>query len=203
MIACFRKVGFLSATSDQNELRSWNRQRIKVEFVNFCNSADEFLRRELWMQLAADGSKYAFLLHVHPAFGMADIGFMDLDWSLRRKLVKFLCSSHNLEIETGRYQRPPKSRDERFCLYCLQNGETRLGDEWHALDSCPKFEECRKIAILQICKVMPDVSLSTCVVSNVLQDLDRHSCHTRHKTWKAIAVFVAKIMELMKSDGRS
>ena len=171
-----------------------------MEFDTFCNSADEFLRRELWMQLAADGSKYAFLLHVHPAFGMADIGFMECSWGMTRTLCKFLCSAHNLEIETGRYARPPISRSARFCAYCSRNGVLKLGDEWHALDECPNFQIGREKVITRFLKIIPDVERSTCVVSQVLRDLDQYPRRVRHDAWKTIAVFVNHIHNIMKPD---
>ena len=45
----------------------------------------------------------------------------------RRLLTKIRISTHNLEIERGRYSRPIISREDRFCKYC----KNAIEDEKH------------------------------------------------------------------------
>ena len=47
-------------------------------------------------------------------------------------------SAHKLEIETGRYL--SKNRADRFCTLCYDNGNKVMGDEEHAIMSCPSFD---------------------------------------------------------------
>ena len=53
-------------------------------------------------------------------------------------LIKFRCSSHKLEIEIGR--RNGVDRENRLCKNCSMN---TLGDEFHFVFECPKFNEHR------------------------------------------------------------
>ncbi len=49
-------------------------------------------------------------------------------------LTKFRISSHNLHIETGRYERPKLEPHQRLCIYCdMQTVE----NEFHFLLECP------------------------------------------------------------------
>ena len=200
MLQCFEKIGFLKSWRDGASLRNWTRRKIMQEYTTFCELVDEHLRQNLWMQLASDDSKHSFLLYVHPAFGMADLGEMIMDWYLRRTLCKFLCSSHNLEIETGRYARPRILRSQRFCSYCLQNGVRVLGDEWHAFDVCLNFEMGRKKAKEQISQILPDMptSANSITITKVLRDLDKHTKDARQKVWRTIAVFTMEIKNQMQ-----
>ena len=61
-------------------------------------------------------------------------------------LSKFRLSSHNLEIETGRYYGIP--RDERLCVCCNMNA---IETEFHCLLVCPAYciyveNTCRPIS---------------------------------------------------------
>ncbi len=52
-------------------------------------------------------------------------------------LFRFRISSHNLRIETGRYDRPNKTPiDERTCLYCSSQD---IEDEYHFIVKCPVY----------------------------------------------------------------
>ena len=63
----------------------------------------------------------------------------------RRALTKLRISNHNLEIEQGRYKKPPIPRDLRFCQFCNGNhNEKVIGDEIHFLLKCPKFNKERE-----------------------------------------------------------
>jgi hypothetical protein len=56
----------------------------------------------------------------------------------KNALVKFRVSSHNLRIETGRYEN--LIREERLCIYCNMN---RIENEYHFLLVCPYYRELR------------------------------------------------------------
>ena len=58
----------------------------------------------------------------------------------RNSLVKLRISSHELKIETGRYENIP--RDEMLCSLCNCN---RIEDETHFLLDCPSFSSIREM----------------------------------------------------------
>ncbi len=55
-------------------------------------------------------------------------------FSDRRIIARFRMGSHKLEIESGRYHRPPIPRDDRICRKC-NLGVTE--SEMHAILECP------------------------------------------------------------------
>ena len=145
------------------------------------------------MQLNQVSSKYQFLMLVHPAFGMSDLGKVDWRFSLRRSLNKFILSSHNLEIETGRFSRPAVPRHQRFCTYCLAQGVQVLGDEKHALDVCPQFQQDRILTWEYIRLVIPKETFAEDVLVALLQELDAFKISVRAKVWRAVAILMEKI----------
>ena len=56
----------------------------------------------------------------------------------RKSLVRLRISSHELWIETGRYDKIP--RDERLCSLCNCN---KIEDETHFLLDCPSYSSIR------------------------------------------------------------
>ena len=70
-----------------------------------------------------------------------------LDWGnyTQRKLItKFRISTHNLEIEQGRYNNTPL--DKRICKLC----NTVVEDEVHFLLECPRLQNKRQLYITNI-----------------------------------------------------
>ena len=57
----------------------------------------------------------------------------------RISLSRFRLSSHNLSIETGRYNGVPK--EERLCNFCNMR---KMEDEFHFLLVCPLYTELRR-----------------------------------------------------------
>ena len=55
----------------------------------------------------------------------------------RAALARLRTSSHQLQIERGRYVGTP--RESRFCPHCYKQGEEYIEDETHFLLACPKF----------------------------------------------------------------
>ena len=62
-----------------------------------------------------------------------------LDTAERISLAKFRCGSNRLPINSGRFYNTP--RNERYCPLC---NFQKLGDEFHYLFECNKFESERK-----------------------------------------------------------
>jgi hypothetical protein len=53
----------------------------------------------------------------------------------RKALTKLIVSSHNLRIESGRWERPTPPANERMCHFCLD----KIEDEYHFLLECPNY----------------------------------------------------------------
>ena len=59
----------------------------------------------------------------------------------RTELARFRCSSHNLEIEIGRYNYNRVERQNRVCRCCNMG---IIEDEHHFLLVCPSFSDIRR-----------------------------------------------------------
>ena len=57
----------------------------------------------------------------------------------RRFLSRFRLSSHNLYIETGRWQRPKIPPEDRICPSCINGVE----DEIHVFVQCQRYNDLR------------------------------------------------------------
>ena len=55
-----------------------------------------------------------------------------------KTLIKLRTANHKLPIEIGRYNETPV--ENRVCPYCIN----KLGDEFHYIMECPKFDKQRK-----------------------------------------------------------
>ena len=60
--------------------------------------------------------------------------------SHRIALTRLLVSSHKLHVETGRWERPVTSPDERYCRVCVN----KIEDEFHCLAECDLYKEIRR-----------------------------------------------------------
>ena len=58
----------------------------------------------------------------------------------RKALCRLIVSSHQLRIETGRWERPSVSREMRHCELC----NTDVEDEFHFMLKCPVYASIRK-----------------------------------------------------------
>ena len=54
-------------------------------------------------------------------------------------ITKWRLSSHNINIETGRYTTPSTPREERVCSECA----TSVEDEHHVVFQCPLYRNIR------------------------------------------------------------
>ena len=69
----------------------------------------------------------------------------------RKALVRFRISSHQLRIETGRYEKIP--RDERICYFCSRN---KIEDENHFLLDCKAYSPIRDTFFSKLETKIPD-----------------------------------------------
>ena len=67
-------------------------------------------------------------------------------YSQRRTLTKFRISSHNLEIEKGRYTNTPV--EQRLCRLCTCKDDVE--DEIHFLLECPSLADTRRETLSEI-----------------------------------------------------
>ena len=90
----------------------------------------------------------------------------------RHKTTKIRISAHDLEIETGRYNRPIKTpRNERICKWCnLSTGTSQIENENHMLFTCDLYAPIRsKLVNTLRCTVNKAISNST---NNSNQELE-------------------------------
>ena len=98
------------------------------------------------------------------------------DFNLRKNIMKFRCSDHNLLIESGRHKK--LKREERICKVC----NTGIEDEVHFLISCPLYFELR-------CRYLNGVHEND--ISRVLKCADKPMAFR-------IGNFIMKAMKLRK-----
>ena len=73
----------------------------------------------------------------------------------RTKLARFRCSSHNLEIEIGRYNYRRVERQNRACRCCNVG---MIEDEYHFLLVCSSFSDIRRQCLLSYFSRWPSVT---------------------------------------------
>jgi len=116
---------------------------IKTTLKNYINNKIPLKFKELWRNSLFDDNRRASCnnkLRTYRLFKDKFIQENYLKWEnfcQRRLITKFRISSHNLEIEHGRYFNI--SADQRICKLCKLTVE----DEIHFLLECPKLEEAR------------------------------------------------------------
>ena len=66
----------------------------------------------------------------------------------RSSITKLRISSHRLQIERGKYFRPPIDVEKRVCDYC----PSEIEDEIHFLIQCPRYSYLRKPFFTQVQK---------------------------------------------------
>ena len=67
------------------------------------------------------------------------------DPTCKRSLFKLRGSSHRLGVETGRYKKPPTSREDRICKHCDEYFNSKcIDDETHVIESCPLYDIYRR-----------------------------------------------------------
>ena len=113
----------------------------------FCNAFKTRLYdvfKQEWSSRLCDSSRASFYREIvtENSFNhMLDIVNVT---SHRIALIRLICSSHRLGIETGRWQRPQIPRENRKCSACH-----KLDDEYHFLLECTLFSEYKRKFIKQ------------------------------------------------------
>ena len=86
-----------------------------------------------------NSGKLVFYSQIKGKYEMQDYLKFPIKKSVRASLTKLRISAHSLEIETGRYHKPPKPKENRYCNYCKNIVE----DECHFIYSCPLYNTLR------------------------------------------------------------
>ena len=103
---------------------------------------------DAWKHSIENSSKLTFYREVKDVFSWERYLDADINFNIRRSTAQIRCSSHKLSLETGRYNRTPRS--DRICLYCLNTeGVSTVEDENHLLESCPLGNTKRDIFLRQ------------------------------------------------------
>ena len=74
----------------------------------------------------------------------------------RIMLSKFRLSSHDLEIERGRYGNKSVKTEKRYCKFCKSNKILIVKDEFHFLMICPLHKTRRDSMIRKISDYFPN-----------------------------------------------
>ena len=98
---------------------------------------DQYLQE--WFRELNDMSKLSAYKSYKSQFYMEKYFECVTNESRRSKLTRLRCSSHNLEIETGRYNRIVRA--SRMCKCCNMN---LVEDEFHFLLACPFYTDLRR-----------------------------------------------------------
>ena len=77
------------------------------------------------------------------------------NFKVRSTLAKLRVSAHNLQIETGRFNKIKTPREERFCIYCKTQNVSSVENEVHFLLSCPLYRDERKNFLDTIHRIAP------------------------------------------------
>ena len=96
-------------------------------------------------------------------------------------MSKFRLSSHDLEIETGRYGRKPIKPAERHCKLCQALNISIMEDEFHLLMICPTYKSKRKIMPDTILQFIPKLKSIICKRTIHLVDEPRCCVHSRDR----------------------
>jgi hypothetical protein len=57
-------------------------------------------------------------------------------------MARLRCSSHPLNVETGRHNDIPY--DRRFCDFCKEQGKLEIEDEYHFICCCIRYNNLRR-----------------------------------------------------------
>ena len=105
-----------------------------------CRVRDQFIQE--WNASINNSSKLYYYAKFKNVFGYEDYLDKLTNITLRKYLTRFRVSSHNLEIEVGRYH--GIDRENRTCKLCNVNV---IESEFHFLLCCSKYTEIRNIYV--------------------------------------------------------
>ena len=107
-------------------------------------------------ELAQRIDKYKFTIYSELNPELQKSSFITQPHPLSRDIIRFRLGSHSLPIETGRWAR--KQRADRKCIECGV-----LGDERHALFTCPKIDRSDLTLPNSICDIWNSDDIFTLV----------------------------------------
>ena len=161
-----------------------------------------------WKGTLAKSSKLSFYNSVKDTFAWEsylDAGIVS-SFNERRSTSQIRCSSHKLNIETGRYNNI--SRQERLCDFCLSSGSNinpvEVESEDHVLHHCPQGAATRSSfnqrinVIRSTSSNIPNFNIAETFPSNLqvisldpvtVKKLIRTSCRHLHKIYHKILKF--------------
>ncbi len=115
-------------------------ENFDIEMICFPSlkqrNRDQFVQK--WSETIRDMPKLNYYNRFKVTFGFEEYLSILKSECLRKNLSRFRLCSHNLEIETGRYNNT--TRDNRLCRVCNQNA---IESEYHFLLCCPKYADLR------------------------------------------------------------
>ena len=117
----------------------WNSQTFSNKNT-LCHSVKQELQNNYvrsWHEALANSNKCLFYRNFKPDYGRERY-ISTIPDTYVLSLFQFRCSSHKLPIETGRYHNIP--RELRLCRNCDMGV---IGDEFHFIMECPKFQDLR------------------------------------------------------------
>ena len=89
-----------------------------------------------WSDILRTSQKLSFYCTIKDDYSPSPYLVLSRKSPSRKALVRFRMSSHQLRIETGRYEKIP--RDERICYSCTSN---KIEDESHFLLECKAYSQ--------------------------------------------------------------
>ena len=107
-------------------------------FKIMCRNKLKLFYTDKWLNSVSQSNKGLFYKEYKTELKF-EYYLVEMDVSLRYFLVKFRTSNHRLHIEEGRFNQI--ARADRKCLVCDSND---IGNEYHYICICPKFDEIRK-----------------------------------------------------------
>ena len=104
-----------------------------------------------WNQTLQQSQKLSFYCTIKDDYISSPYLVLTRKKHSRKALVRFRISSHQLRIETGRYENIP--RNERICHFCTSN---KIEDENHFLLDCKAYPQIRDIFFFKLETKIPD-----------------------------------------------
>ena len=112
-----------------------------------------------WFDLLSCFPKMRTFLRFKTVFQLEPYLLSIKDFKMRRIMSRFRLSSHDLEIERGRYLKPATPADKRFCKLCSTT-VNEVEDEEHVLMRCYVFDHLRTDFFKLVKSRNPDTSLN-------------------------------------------
>ena len=150
--------------------------------------------REEREKIKDNEGKLACYKGIKTKFGFEDYLLDIKNFQNRAALSRLRISNNCLEIERGRYKRPPVPRDERFCKFCDSGNNIKpIGDEKHFLLECPQFNLKRN-------KLYQNSIFNKNILNLSQENLFFYLLNARGKIINSVAEFVSDAFEEKRKD---